>query len=184
MIKNIFFISILCLASIDIYADNWYKVELIAFENVSPVTRGELWQSDIIPRYDHSILLNRADDPLIAFNEIAPNRYSLHGIYRALERASTYQPLLHLGWQQPALIGTRSKYVRVIDTMGKIDGTVRVRSGPLLFVELDLSYIIDANKPLYTTIKEARKIKLNELHYFDHPLFGIIIRVSRLETNL
>ena len=32
-------------------------------------------------------------------------------------------------------------------------------------------------------MRESRKIKLNELNYFDHPLFGVILQVSRMETN-
>jgi len=32
----------------------------------------------------------------------------------------------------------------------------------------------------YAQMKETRRIKLNELHYFDHPLFGVLMRVTRL----
>ena len=32
-------------------------------------------------------------------------------------------------------------------------------------------------------LTESRRIKLNELHFFDHPLFGVILQVSRYETE-
>ncbi|MCG8324602.1 MAG: peptidoglycan binding protein CsiV [Thiotrichales bacterium] len=35
----------------------------------------------------------------------------------------------------------------------------------------------------YARIRESRKIKLNEVHYFDHPLFGALIQVSRLSKE-
>ena len=30
---------------------------------------------------------------------------------------------------------------------------------------------------------EKRRLKLNEKHYFDHPKFGVLLRVSRLEDK-
>ncbi|MGI9229830.1 MAG: CsiV family protein [Gammaproteobacteria bacterium] len=32
----------------------------------------------------------------------------------------------------------------------------------------------------YVRLTESRRIKLDEIHYFDHPLFGLILQVSRL----
>ena len=82
-----------------------------------------------------------------------------------------------------------------------IDGAVRIRSGFYLHVDVDLFYfaaIPEQNRIVQTMdvsetvdpfqkypiqLKETRRIKLNELHYFDHPMFGMIIQVSRLETE-
>lgn len=33
------------------------------------------------------------------------------------------------------------------------------------------------------TLRDKRRVKLNELHYFDHPFFGVLVRVSRWETE-
>ena len=78
-----------------------------------------------------------------------------------------------------------------------IDGVIRIRSGFYLHADIDLSYFsqiapadeIDraeaatAFGAMQTTpipLKETRQIKLNEIHYFDHPLYGVILQVSRL----
>ncbi len=78
-----------------------------------------------------------------------------------------------------------------------IDGSIRIRSGFYLHADIDLSYfkqIPAENKVLRTSeesftggfdktvvkLKETRKIKLNEIHYFDHPMYGVILQVSRL----
>jgi hypothetical protein len=78
-----------------------------------------------------------------------------------------------------------------------IDGAIRIRSGFYLHADIDLSYFKDLpseNKILRTSeesftgttdktiikMKETRKIKLNERHYFDHPMLGVILQVSRL----
>lgn len=34
----------------------------------------------------------------------------------------------------------------------------------------------------YARLTESRRIRLNEIHYFDHPLFGVIVQVSLLKT--
>ncbi len=78
-----------------------------------------------------------------------------------------------------------------------IDGSIRIRSGFYLHADTDLSYfkelpaenkILRSSEESFTgntdktviKLKETRKIKLNEIHYFDHPMFGVILQVSRL----
>ncbi len=91
------------------------------------------------------------------------------------------------------------------------DGFIRVRSASFLHIDIDINYFpaaFKADEPLasrdesatpegedseakpqpppvqaveYVRLRESRKIRLNELHYFDHPLFGVIVQVSRLE---
>ena len=78
-----------------------------------------------------------------------------------------------------------------------IDGSIRIRSGFYLHADVDLSYFTQLpveNKVLRSSeesfasgfdkteikLKETRKIKLNEIHYFDHPMFGVILQISRL----
>ena len=34
----------------------------------------------------------------------------------------------------------------------------------------------------YARLTESRRVRLNEIHYFDHPLFGLIVQVSLLKT--
>jgi hypothetical protein len=35
----------------------------------------------------------------------------------------------------------------------------------------------------YVRLTESRRVRLKELHYFDHPLFGVIVQVTRLEDK-
>ena len=46
----------------------------------------------------------------------------------------------------------------------------------LLFTNIDLDY-------KGFRLKENRRLKLNEKHFFDHPKFGLLMQVSRLETE-
>lgn len=85
----------------------------------------------------------------------------------------------------------------------EIDGAIRIRGGFYLHADIDLSrfrVIPPANKippapPVYAAagpeatqktrleLKETRRIKLNEIHYFDHPMYGVILEVSRLNPE-
>ena len=81
-----------------------------------------------------------------------------------------------------------------------IDGSIRIRSDFYLHVDLNLYYYRDLfvddaaikedtefsetkSEKLIIGLKESRKIKLNERHYFDNPKYGVILQVSRLNDS-
>ena len=81
-----------------------------------------------------------------------------------------------------------------------IDGSIRIRSNFYLHVDLDIYYFKDllsddviyekedgiSNQnieKLIIGLKESRRIKLNEIHYFDNPVYGVILQVSRLSES-
>lgn len=164
-------------------------------------------------------------DGLIPYMILPANRNRLSGVYRILKLSSEYRPLIHVSWQQPATERRQSRFVHLQKLEGEqtipvadtpttadaepefiesftqpdriIDGSIRVRSGFFLHVDIDLSYFTElppenkivrsseesfrnSGKKTVIELKESRKIKLNEIHYFDNPMFGVILQVSRL----
>ena len=146
------------------------------------------------------------------FRLLSPGMYKLGGVYNELKASSKYRPILHMSWQQPQLNQSRAKYVRIRKTEGvsgegdaydpliKVDGVVRVRSAQFLHVDVDMFYFLNALSESFINssanidetnmiradfaeLRESRRMKLNELHYFDHPVFGILVRVSRLNAE-
>ena len=80
------------------------------------------------------------------------------------------------------------------------DGTIKLRSSKFLHADIDFAFFPveldntqDVRSPEedlfvrqeadYVRLTESRKIRLNEIHYFDHPHFGVILRVSRLKIR-
>lgn len=59
-----------------------------------------------------------------------------------------------------------------------LDGTVTLTVTRFLHLAADLLYI-DPDTGLPLQLKESRRMRLNELHYLDHPRFGVLARVSR-----
>lgn len=178
-----------------------YHVELVVFENLHPVADGEISQTvTAYPDYSNSIEPG-SDNP---FRLLSSALYKLDTVYSRLKTSGVYRPLLHLAWQQPVLAGERAKAVHVMksedaggEMLVKLDGTVRVRAAQFLHVDVDLLYFIDAfpqsliqpavavtetgvpAQAKYARLREVRRMKLNELHYFDHPLFGMLLYISR-----
>jgi hypothetical protein len=194
----------------------WYQVEMLVFEHLTADTSGEMWHSEDVPDYRNTIELVTDASGSNAFKMLPPSRYKLGGVNRVLTLSSGYRPVYHVAWQQPELIKSRAKKVHIKNPQAKINGTVSLRGGHLLHLDLDISYFIDlltesvtsyteeeifeegaspgkAREEIiteeiimsgtYAQMKETRRIKLNELHYFDHPLFGVIMRVTRLAVE-
>ncbi len=147
-----------------------------------------------------------------SYRLLPASMYKLGGVYSELRSSSEYRPILHLAWQQPQLTQSRSKYVHIRKADGiaqqddsdnalvKLDGVIRIRSSQFLHADVDLFYFInelsesfinanagaqDANQiqATFVELNETRRMKLNELHYFDHPVFGMLMRVSRLSSE-
>ena len=64
----------------------------------------------------------------------------------------------------------------------ELDGTVRVYLSRYLHAEVDLVYHRpDVETPFRLTT--SRRMRSGELHYLDHPVFGVLIKVTPLETE-
>lgn len=88
----------------------------------------------------------------------------------------------------------------------RYDGFVRLRSARFLHLDIDFAYFLapagggpgaataapiapDAPDAVpapgrepqadYARLTESRRVRLNEIHYFDHPLFGVVVQVSQ-----
>lgn len=210
--KKLLIGSLLLLFSNLAYA-KWYQVEMVVFERLTADTSGELWNSDDMPDYSASVELVIEAEGSNAFKILPSSRYKLGGVNKVLKLSSSYRPVYHVAWQQPELTKSRAKKVHIKNPEAKINGTVNLRGGHLLHLDLDISYFVDLYTEsvtsfteenisvagehveeievdeeiimsgTYAQMKETRRIKLNELHYFDHPLFGVIMRVTRLAVE-
>jgi len=208
--KKLFLLIALSFLSINVHAA--YQVEIIIFEHLFHDAEGEVSQIGLrIPDLSNTVQLS-SDAADASFGLLPSSMYKLGGVYSELRSSREYRPILHLAWRQPQLPQSRSKYVHIRKTDGtgqqdgfedayvKLDGVVRIRSSQFLHADVDLLYFIDAvtesfinanagNQEAsqiaatFAELKETRRMKLNDLHYFDHPVFGILLRVSRLSAE-
>jgi hypothetical protein len=126
------------------------------------------------------------------FRLLRPDELELASTWRTLERLQAYTPLLHGGWVQEA---RAERDARPFDLayLGRLNprGTVRLHLSRFPHVNLDLSYQPDLAvgpsgsfglseiqfAPRYRLVEERRIPRNGELHYIDHPAFGVIVIV-------
>lgn len=132
----------------------------------------------------------------LAFQSLRPGSLKLSGVLRRLRGLGAYEPVLHVGWRQPGLSASRARSVYISDKPAarvdtamdatalasgpqvvtrRVEGMIRVRTGRLLNVDADF---VSYDSGAVVRLTERRKVKLRELHYFDHPLFGVLVQVT------
>ncbi len=176
-----------------------YQVEVIIFAYAQPDADGEKFSPDPgLPGSEGLAQLGNAEQgagPALA--TLSAASYRLNGVMGALRRGGKYRSLLHTSWLQPE--GGRIRGVFLSAPAGseqfqseaeRVMGSVRLRPTRFLHVDVDMAYFPGAVIPGKTgesspapaghvRLQESRKIKFNEVHYFDHPLFGVLLQVSR-----
>ena len=112
---------------------------------------------------------------------------TLTEIRQRLDRLDVYEPLMHFGWTQPTYPAEETPPIQ-LHTFGRPPPTL---SGELtlylsrflhLVVDLSLDSEQDFERIVYR-IDEDRILKNGETRYFDHPRFGVIAKVTRVEEE-
>lgn len=179
-----------------------YSIELIVFEqkNAAGLT-AEHWSNDdvVLPT------LNEAMELISSANTAAGNERKLSDIARKLNTSPAYRVLFHTTWKQAAVDSSAAKGVRLTNErkltgdnanpVYEVEGVANLSAGRFLHLNLNLVFsklIQESLNPLPSMnadvqqpeslrrvqLKESRRIKSKELHFFDHPLFGVIAYVA------
>ncbi|MGR8948286.1 MAG: CsiV family protein [Gammaproteobacteria bacterium] len=185
-------------------AARWYHVEVIVFKHLSEELQGgEYWTlKERMPNFATAVDLDelRNLDDATSTGSVVPERtLYLAGVYDRLLASSQYKPIMHKAWAQPGysannvrriyLSNGRNRAIRdeeqdvaLENDADTFEGTIGLQGGRLLHVGANFVY---TSQEATTTISEFRRIKLKQLHYFDHPLFGVLVRVVpyKLDTS-
>ena len=130
-------------------------------------------------------------DPI--FFRLAPE-LAMDNIAASLQRRQDYRVLIHEAWIQAGFEGDLARPVdaelleqmpsrarsgrRARSSSGEVvTGTVTFVRGRYLHLDLDLSLGNGAGRQL----RERRRVRLGQLHYFDAPRLGVIATVTRIE---
>ena len=170
------------LISLPAHAQQWYQVELVVFEQLNPAS-DEAWP--VMPPGDAAGV-----SPQTASKKIQPAKKELlSGVAERLRNSANYRVLSHQSWQQSALSKRASIPVTVDGE--RLTGQIRVFKSAYLHSELDL-WLQDGGRrsagddafqgPRYPNLKESRRLRSKEVHYFDHPRFGAILQLIPINT--
>ncbi len=141
-----------------------FQVEMIIFQQSAPNTE----------------LFKQTESAITAVQQYAKTAVgtkTMTSIYRRLDKSSNYHPFFYQSWRLGVKSGRVSLPIHVSLANKNLEGWVKVQRGSLLYVVTDLEYSPSA---IYR-INEKRRILLNEVHYLDHPYFGVVLKVSPVE---
>jgi hypothetical protein len=139
---------------------------------------------------------------------LAADQFTLQKVFEQLELLDAYDPILHAGWTQPGYPQNDTIAMRVSDLQAPpagLDGSFTLYLGRYLHLIVDLALTPPAEVaeyadefgtlrefeyalpplegPVRFRIQEDRIIKNGEIRYFDHPKFGVVAKVLRVESG-
>ena len=168
---------------------SWYEVEVIVFAENQPQ---EAVEEDIPARASENEQTVSLKPSVIGagfpreFQRIPPKDLRLKKELARLERSERYTPLLHIGWYQPGHHRTEARAVHLHDLEKSLDGTVKLARERYLHLFVDLLYYGRGasswgNVPAH--LREHRRMRSRELHYIDHPRFGILVQAVPVKKD-
>lgn len=185
-------VSMLLLTSIPSYADQWYHVEVVVFEQLSNNT-DEQWP--LMSNIDVAGALTPGTSS--AFIQPASNS-TLNDTAARLNSSSQYRVHYHQAWQQYIRRKGSAKAVKIVSPNGLIEGTIRLDKATYLHASIDLwlkqnkaqvnswsddlSNGTSVNGPHNPHLVESRRIRSNKLDFFDHPKMGVLLKITPVQT--
>ncbi|TCK18385.1 peptidoglycan-binding protein CsiV [Thiogranum longum] len=181
-------------------APRQFDIELLIFQNLSASDGGEVWPVDYSEWFTEDTTGSNGEGTRGAprtgkrlNNPFWLDRQNLHLAAEqvALKRSANYRPLRHIAWRQTVLDRKRAQAIELPPGGNQfsttVEGTVRVAVERYLHLYLDLQ-LIDKTLVIKTDfsdnelpefrLKEHRRMRSKELHYFDHPKFGVIALIT------
>ena len=109
-------------------------------------------------------------------------QYALDGIWGAMRRSAEYRPLAHFAWAMPAEWNGEAIPLRLATlaaTTLPFSGLVSLEEDRFVQLTLDVRLPAEPDAAGTYRLTERRRLLLGEIHYFDHPRFGVIVRLFR-----
>lgn len=157
-----------------------YDVEILVFENRLPeLEGGELWTHNGTKTTPIDVAGAIDVGGTVVLDSVLTNAAS------ALSRDGSYRVLAHRRWRQTAEEKSASKLVRIRSADSQLDGTMRFYMSRFLHVELNLALleqtaVVDQSAVLGLNYRlaEQRRVKTQEINYFDHPKLGALVQIT------
>ena len=150
---------------------------------------------------------NSFETEVQAFQLLPASEFKLAKEEKKLNAQKDYNILLHLSWKQPVETGKSAVPVHITNieddisydehssNIKKIDGTVTISKKNYLNFQANLSLklplddiksevpaqFIDKKDSAVFHLLQTRKMRPNEMHYLDHPLFGVLVLMTPVE---
>ncbi|MEM7277845.1 MAG: CsiV family protein [Pseudomonadota bacterium] len=170
-----------------------YQVELIVFEYLNPSATEEDWRGptpaaepDEITETSPSI----APAPL-EFSRVEAEDFQLSEIAGRMRGSRDFRVVYHSAWIQPGYNKEEAPWLilgRVGRVPAKLRGRAKMHLSRYLHMELDLDLqggqIAGSLRPgAPYSLLESRRMRSGDLHFFDHPKFGALVRIDPVDSD-
>jgi hypothetical protein len=177
-----------------------FNVELVIFRPLTPLGVQEDWSvegnrgrpSPGIVSDDEDGSAATPSTGRLSAGSLSAAQFRLSGIESSLQRSRTYEIIGHIGWTQIAVPRGSGLTVDLSEVgLGglPVRGTGTLERGKYLYLRLDLDYSpgvapaslvgdVQSAGPVTFSLRQVRRVRPFERHYFDHPAFGVIALIS------
>ena len=109
---------------------------------------------------------------------LQPHQWQLGAAEQALARRGSHPLLAHAAWAAivPANGRTTARLEDVLLEGTPLAGSIALQRSQVLFLSVDIDYLAGPGQVF--GLRERRRVRFGERHYFDHPAFGIIAQVT------
>ncbi|MEN7343732.1 MAG: CsiV family protein [Pseudomonadota bacterium] len=166
------------------YIDTGRAAVAAEIEALTPIEPDDIADDVVPPAAD----IAEDEDPLVvAFQRLPAETYRLADQYQRLRGSRDYRPIVHTAWRQPVLSQEDETTFQLssvaANTPTSLGGDVSVYVSRFLHLTLDLELAKDRSgtESVVYTLNERRKMRSAELHFFDHPRFGALALISKVE---
>ncbi|MBI5611925.1 MAG: hypothetical protein HY942_02485 [Gammaproteobacteria bacterium] len=157
--------------------DGLYDIEVLVFENRNtPASDVSAFEGK------NAVTLPGLADAVVPTTP-ATGGYKLAGSAAQLEKDGQYRVLFHQRWSQT--VDTKGGVkARRITGGTELDGLVKVYLSRYLHADVQLVLKDTAvTGGVVHRIDEQRRVKSQEVHYYDHPRFGVLLTVNAPEKE-
>ncbi len=194
MLPRFLFFSLFALVSVPAPAVDFYDIEILVFRQLD--NQGDNEELDVLDIRHLELNLELHD--LLNQASARPLEPAIEGYLsdqgQLIGNSQHYEILFHGRWSQTTSDRKAAPYIRIdLPAVGRnhaLIGVLRLFSTDLLYVDAFLRYrpaenqankhIVGAteqNTQPYYFLKNRRRVKFREVHFLDHPKFGILLTV-------
>ncbi len=170
-----------------------YQVELIVFEYINPSATEEDWRGPTPAAEPDEI----ADAPQsitpapLEFSRVETEDFQLSEIAGRMRGSRDFRVVYHAAWVQPGYNKEEAPWLilgRVGRVPAKLRGRAKMHLSRFLHMELDLdlqaTQNADSLRPSAPySLLESRRMRSGDLHFFDHPKFGALVRIDPVDDD-
>jgi hypothetical protein len=158
--------------------EDWALEETRAKAKLPPSAAADGEEAPPPPDTGAAVTVTQASESSIQPTSMA--QFKLNSVENSLRRSRAYSPLAHVGWSQPGFAMNNPRPLALESLLppdAGVTGTVSMVRGRYLHMTMELNFVSPVDGKRYV-LREQRRMRSGEKHYFDHPVFGVVVLVT------